>query len=174
MKEWLSLLEASYIIFQLQPHFENYRKRLIKSPKLYFYDVGLAAYLLGMTDPSHVQTSPLRGELFENFIICEFLKNRFNHVKNNNLYFFRDHVGNEVDLLLDYGNQMVSVEIKAGSTISKDYFKGLHSYHQLSGEKNSKRILIYAGNESMQYHDVTIYPYYKLEKVFSDLHNEGM
>jgi predicted AAA+ superfamily ATPase len=169
VKEWLSILEASYIIYQVQPHFENYRKRLTKSTKLYFYDVGLASYLLGMTQPSHVQSSPLRGELFENFIVSEFLKNRFNHVRNNNLYFFRDHVGNEVDLILDYGSQVISVEMKAGGTISGSYFKGLQYYHQLSGAKNSKRIIVYAGDEQVRYHDVDIYPFSQLEALFRDL-----
>jgi uncharacterized protein len=169
VKDWLSILEASYIIFQLQPHFENFRKRLTKSPKLYFYDVGLAAYLLGITEPFHIQNSPLRGELFENFVISEFLKNRYNHVKDNNLYFFRDHVGNEVDLILDYGLEIVSVEIKAGSTLTNDYFKGLDFYQQLCGDKNTKRLIVYAGNRSMRYKNVAVYSYLDLEQLFEDL-----
>jgi uncharacterized protein len=170
VKEWLSILEASYIIFQLQPHFENFRKRLTKSSKLYFYDVGLAAYLLGMTNPFHIQNSPMRGELFENFIVSEFLKNRYNHVKDNNLYFFRDHVGNEVDLILDVGGgKLISVEIKAGSTISNEYLKGLQFYQALSGEKNKKSILIYAGDQSMQYNHIDIYSYFDLDKLFKNL-----
>ena len=169
VKEWLSILEASYIIFQLQPHFENFRKRLTKSPKLYFYDVGLAAYLLGINDSSHIQCHPLRGELFENFIVSEFLKNRYNHVKNNNLYFFRDHVGNEIDLVLDDGSELISVEIKAGSTLTSNYFKGLHYYHQLSGIKNKKRILIFTGKESARYHDIDVYSYFDLERLFKKL-----
>ena len=171
VKEWLSILEASYIIFQLQPHFENFRKRLTKSSKLYFYDVGLAAYLLGIADSSHIQSHPLRGELFENFIVSEFLKNRYNHVKDNNLYFFRDHIGNEVDLILDYGSELVSVEIKAGSTISSDYFKGLHYYQQLSEIKNKKKIMIYAGNESLRYHDIDVYSCFNIEKLFKELND---
>lgn len=169
VKEWLSILEASYIVFQLQPHFENFRKRLTKSSKLYFYDVGLVAYLLGITDPSHIQSSPMRGELFENFVVSEFLKNRYNHVKDNNLYFFRDHVGNEVDLILDYGATLVSVEIKAGKTISNDYFKGINYYHQLCGTKNKKRIVIYAGEQSMRYKEVDVYSYVGLAKLFNEL-----
>ncbi len=169
VKEWLSILEASYIIYQIQPHFENFRKRLTKSSKLYFYDVGLAAYLLGITDPTHIQSHPLRGELFENFVISEFLKNRYNHVKNNNLYFYRDHVGNEVDLILDYGSQLVSVEIKSGKTISTDYFKGLNYYHALCRDKNDKRLVIYAGNQSMKYKDIDVYAYFDLTKVWNDL-----
>lgn len=169
IKEWLSILEASYIIFQIQPHFENYRKRLTKSSKIYFYDIGLAAYLLGITDANHVRTSPLRGELFENFVVAEFLKNRFNHVKNNNLYFFRDHVGNEVDLILDFGAERVAVEIKSGSTISSDYFKGLQYYQQLYGEKHLKKFVVYAGNEILNYHDVVCYPYFKMPELFEKI-----
>lgn len=169
VKEWLSMLEASYIIFQLQPHFENFRKRLTKSSKLYFYDVGLAAYLLGITDTSHIQSSPMRGELFENFVITEFLKNRYNQVKDNNLYFFRDHVGNEVDLILDDGAELISVEIKAGKTIASDYFKGLDYYQHLSGSKNKKRIIIYAGEQSMRYKDIDVYSYFDLGRLFNEL-----
>jgi predicted AAA+ superfamily ATPase len=169
VKEWLSILEASYIIFQVRPHFENYQKRLTKSSKLYFYDVGLAAYLLGISDAAHVKISPLRGELFENFIVCEFLKNRFNHVKDNNLYFFRDHVGNEVDLILDYGDQLISVEIKSGGTISSDYFKGLEYYHRLAGNKNQKRILVYSGDQKVTYRQADVYPYWSLPELFDGI-----
>lgn len=171
VKEWLSILEASYIIFQIQPHVENFRKRLTKSSKLYFYDVGLAAYLLGIADEHHVQTFPLRGELFENFIMTEFLKNRFNQVKNNNLYFFRDHVGNEVDLVLDYGAELITVEMKAGSTISSDYFKGLRTYQQLAGAKNTRRYLVYTGNEIVKYHDMVCYPFHKIPALFDEINN---
>ena len=173
VKEWLSILEASYIIFQLQPHFENFRKRLTKSTKLYFYDVGLASYLLGINNAAHVRSSPLCGELFENFIVCEFLKNRYNHAKNNNLYFWRDHVGNEVDLILDNGVDLTSVEIKLSSTISNNYFKGLDYYHKLSQIRNSKQILIYTGKDSIRYHDVDIYSYDELAKLFSKLNDEN-
>lgn len=165
-KEWLSLLEASYIIFQIQPHFENYRKRLTKSTKLYFYDVGLAAYLLGMSIPAHVQSSPLRGELFENFVVSEFLKNRFNQVKDNNLYFFRDHVGNEVDLVLDYGSETVTIEVKSGSTLTSGYFKGLDFYNQLSGDKNRQKFLIYTGDQRVCFHGVEVYAYDRLSDLF--------
>ncbi len=122
--------------------------------------------MLGITKADQVQSSPLRGELFENFIVCEFLKNRFNHVKNNNLYFFRDHVGNEVDLILDDGNTVTSVEIKSGATISQDYFKGVDFYKKLSGEKNARKIIIYSGNQQVRYHDTDIYPYYQLPEIF--------
>ena len=167
VKEWLSILEASYILFQIQPHFENFRKRLTKSSKLYFYDVGLASYLLNISNPMHIGNHPLRGELFENFIISEFLKNRYNQVKNNNLYFFRDHVGNEVDLILDYGQNLVSVEIKAGATLSGDYFKGIHYYQKLSTTKNKKKIIIYGGLDSFVRDDIHIFSCFDLESVFN-------
>lgn len=169
VKEWLSILEASYIIFQVQPHTENLRKRLIKSPKLYFYDVGLASYLLGITNQTHLENHPLRGELFENFVVSEFLKNRYNHVLSNNLYFYRDNIGNEVDLLLDYGTTLVSIEIKSGSTISGDYFKGLQRYHELCGEKNSKKMVIYSGDESLKHKDIAIYSFHDLPAIFREL-----
>lgn len=169
IKEWLSILEASYIIFQMQPHFDNFRKRLVKSPKLYFYDVGLAAYLLGMASAAQIETHPMRGALFENFIVAEFLKNRFNHVRDNNLYFFRDHLGCEVDLILDYGQSLISVEIKSGATFSSDAVKNLNEYHTLSKGKNTERFLIYAGKESFDYHGIHVIPYCQLPTLFQSL-----
>lgn len=167
IKEWLSILEASYILFRLPPHFENFRKRLTKSSKLYFYDVGLAAYLLGISSPAHIQHHPMRGALFENFIVSECLKNRYNHVKGNNLYFFRDHVGNEVDLILDYGAELYSVEIKSGCTLSSNYLKGLDYYYNLGEDKNSKRFVVYGGEQSTQYKGVRVYAFRDLKALFA-------
>lgn len=167
IKEWLSVLEASYIIFQLQPHFENFRKRLTKSSKIYFYDVGLAAYLLGISSEEHIESHPLRGELFENFIITEFLKNQYNNVKPNNLYFYRDNVGHEVDLILDKGVEINSIEIKLSKTFSPNFTAGLDFYHALSKEKNTQRMVIYGGHESFQFKQTKIYAYSDLDVVFS-------
>jgi len=147
-KNWLSVLEASYIIFLLKPYHKNFKKRLIKSPKLYFIDTGLAAFLLGIQNPEHLSNHPLKGALFETFIISEFLKARFNKVKTNNLYYFRDSLGNEIDLILDYGDTNVPIEIKSGQTIANDYFKNLRYYSKLRGNKTRKKILIYGGNLS--------------------------
>lgn len=169
IKSWLSVLKASYLVFELEPHFENFRKRLIKMPKLYFYDVGLAAYLLGMKSPEQTVQNPLKGALFENFIMAEFIKNRFNHIQDSNLYFFRDNVGNEVDLILDYGNQLVSVEIKSAETISGSYLKSLKFYQKLCGDRNSKHIIVYGGDVSRKQQDVDIYSYKDLSKLFNDL-----
>lgn len=172
VKSWLSVLEASYILFQVQPHYEHFRKRLTKSSKLFFYDVGLAAYLLGISNAEHMQTHPLKGLLFENFIVTELVKNRFNHIKDSNIYFFRDHVGNEVDVILDYGNTLLSVEIKSAETIHADFFKGLYFYQNLAGNKNTKRFLIYAGKESYEMHGIKIYSYHDLDQFFLEINQQ--
>jgi len=143
-KSWLSVLETSYIVFLVRPHHANFNKRLIKAPKLYFTDCGLASYLLDIRDAAHLKTHPLRGALFENFIISEMLKARTNTGKNSNIYFFRDNTGNEVDALLEEGTGVTPVEIKLGSTVNEDFFKGLKYYTKLN-KKSAKPVLIYGG-----------------------------
>lgn len=172
IKAWLSVLEASYIIFQIQPHFQHFRKRLTKSSKLYFHDVGFACYLLGISNSKHVMTHPMRGLLFENFIVSEFLKNRYNHVKDKNIYFFRDHVGNEVDIILDYGTKLYSVEIKSSATFNYDFLKGLNYYHKIAKEKNTRRFLIYGGDEVYETQNVSVYSYKKMNLLFDEINAE--
>lgn len=145
---WLSVLEASFIIFLLPPHFNNFRKRLIKSPKLYFYDVGLASYLLGIKNRTHVDCHPLKGSLFENLVIIEKLKAKHNNIETPSLYYFRDSTGNEVDLLEDHGPEIWSYEIKLGQTLSLSSFKGLNFYKKLNPD-NRKSFLVYTGNENL-------------------------
>jgi len=169
VKSWISIMEASYIIFPLRPHFQNFRKRLVKSPKLYFCDVGLACFLLGIGKPEHLESHPLRGSLFENFVIAEFLKNRFNRVQTDNLYFFRDHVGNEVDLILDYGSDLIPVEIKAGKTLTPDYFKGISFYRGLSEKSGRSAFLVYGGTEAREQSGVRVFSYRRLPDLFSSL-----
>ncbi|MBI4374095.1 MAG: DUF4143 domain-containing protein, partial [Deltaproteobacteria bacterium] len=166
---WLSILEASYIVYSLPPYSRNFRKRIVKSHKLYFYDVGLAAYLLNISSPLHLENHPLKGALFENFVITEFLKNRFNHVQGNNLFFFRDHVGHEVDLVLDYGSEIQSVEIKAGQTMASDYFKGLEFFGKLAKTKNQASYFVYAGTESRIQKGIRIFSYQTLPKLFEEI-----
>ena len=143
---WLSVLQASYIVFLLQPHFKNFRKRVVKSPKLYFYDVGLASYLLGVKKESHVSSHPLKGALFENLIIAERIKQILNKAEDPSLYYFRDNSGNEVDLLEEAGERIVSYEIKAGQSLGREMFKGLDFYKKLN-PRNKRSLLIYAGRE---------------------------
>lgn len=147
VKSWLSVLEASGIVKLLRPYFRNFNKRLVKSPKLYFLDTGLAAYLLGISNPEHIQAHPLRGPLFECFVVSELLKMRFNAVKPDNLYFFRDNIGNEVDVVMDFGNETRQVEIKSGLTITDDFFKGLHYFTSLNRNAGLS-YLVYGGEKS--------------------------
>jgi len=163
-KSWLSVLEASYIIFLLKPHYQNLRKRLIKAPKLYFIDVGLASFLLNIENKKHMSNHPLRGALFETFVISEFLKARFNRAMTNNLYYFSDNTGNEIDLLLERGNTIVPVEIKSGETIVSDFFKNLNFYLRLNSKKVKKTLLIYTGKLSYKEGACHIIGFNDLEK----------
>ena len=124
-RHWLAILEASYIVFQLPPFFANLRKRLVKTPKLYFHDVGLASHLIGIEHAGQVATHPLRGALFENTVVVEALKHRFNRGRRSNLSFFRDLRGLECDLLYENGDGMGAFEIKSGATIASDWFDAL-------------------------------------------------
>ncbi len=163
VKSWLSVLEASYIILLLRPHHKNFKKRLIKSPKLYFIDVGLAAFLLDIQDKTQIKNHPLRGALFETFIVTEILKHKFNTIQTNNLYYFRDNVGNEIDLLMDMGNTIVPIEIKSGKTVNDVFFKGLNYYKNLNPTVKQS-YLIYGGDNYYQDNDHTVCPYNKTYK----------
>ena len=125
IREWLSVLEASYIVFKLPPYFENFGKRVIKSPKYFFTDTGLLAYLLGINQADQVSRDPLVGQLFENLVVLEALKTRFNQGLESSLYFYRDSHGNEIDLLHVSGRDLVGVEIKAASTFNSSFKKNL-------------------------------------------------
>ena len=129
---WISVLETSFVVFRLQPFHENFNKRIVKMPKLYFYDTGLAIALLGIENPGQVEFHPYRGHLFENMVIVDFLKKRYNAGKSNNLFFWRDNVGNEIDLLIESGTRPVPVEIKSGQTVTNDYFKGILFWNKIS------------------------------------------
>ncbi len=129
-RSWLSVLEASYIVFLLQPHFRNYGKRLVRTPKLYFHDPGLASWLLSVQDPAHLAIHPQRGSLFECLVVGELLKARFNRALPSNLFFWRNSKGDEVDLIIDTGENLTPVEIKSGMTLNTDFFRGLE---QLEG-----------------------------------------
>ena len=124
-RHWLTILEASFVVFQLPPYFANICKRLIKSPKLYFYDVGLASHLIGIEHAGQPGTHPLRGALFENMVVVEALKHRFNRGRRSNLSFFRDVRGLKCDLLYENANGIGAIEIKSGATVAPDWFDGL-------------------------------------------------
>ena len=167
-RNWISILEAGYIIFLLRPYHANISKRLVKSPKLYFYDVGLASYLINIENEKQISRDPLRGHLFENMVVADALKNRFNQGRKSNLYFYRDSKGNEVDLLIHNGPDLFPIEIKSGMTITKDYFKGLNHFTKLfEAHIPHGSGLVYGGNEIQQRSDVTIVPINRLSALFS-------
>lgn len=140
---WLSVLETSFVLFRLQPYHQNYNKRIVKMPKLYFYDTGLAISLLGIENSAQLALNPFRGSLFENMIIVELLKKRYNAGKSHQLFFWRDNVGNEVDLLINKGNSLLPVEIKSGQTVTDDYFKGLLFWNKITATGGG--YIIYGG-----------------------------
>lgn len=146
VKSWFSILETSFVAFFLQPHFQNFSKRLLKTPKLYFYDTGLVCNLLGIKRIEDVENHWARGALFENMMIADLMKNYFNRSEMPPLYYWRDNTGNEIDCLIDENNLMKSIEIKSSTTINSDFFKGLNYYKQLN--KNSKAFLLYGGNDN--------------------------
>jgi hypothetical protein len=143
--EWVTILSASYIVHLLPPYYENIGKRLIKTPKIYFYDTGLACYLLGIENEQQLSTHPLKGPLFENMVVNEFIKNKLNKGKDTNLYFYRDKSQHEVDLLHVRGMEIDAYEIKSSKTFHKDFYKGLSYVKKLFGERISKAAVVYDG-----------------------------
>lgn len=155
-RKWLSVLEAGYIVFLLQPHHQNFGKRLVKTPKLYFHDTGLAAFLLGIRDTEHLSIHSSRGALFENFVISELLKKRFNAGLSANLYFWRNNIGDEIDVILEQGSKLQPIEIKSAQTIAPQFMSGLNKWMGIAGESALPPQLIYGGTESMTRNGVQI------------------
>lgn len=146
VREWISLLETSFILFRLNPFHANLGKRLTKSPKLYFHDVGLATYLCGIEEDRQLNTHPLRGSFFENLVVSDFLKHRFNQGRDDRLCFYRDSGGNEVDLLVPMGPDWLPVEVKAGKTLSGDAYKGLKLFNKIRTDAGPPGIVVYGGD----------------------------
>jgi predicted AAA+ superfamily ATPase len=144
IRHWISILEASFILFKLPPYVENYGKRVIKSPKYYFTEPGLLCFLLGIREAEQVQRDPLVGSIFENLVVIEALKTRFNAGEPADLYFFRDSKGNEVDLLSGSGRNLIAAEIKSASTFSQGQLKGLRRFKELS-QTVKRGIVFYNG-----------------------------
>jgi predicted AAA+ superfamily ATPase len=164
-REWLTILEASYILFPLQPYHRNFNKRLVKMPKLYFYDTGLACALLGLEKKEQVEMHYLKGALFENLIILEILKLRLNHGLPPHLYFWRDHTGHEIDIIGDWGGHIHAMEVKSGETLQDPYIKTLRYFMRLSQQKSKEAVsgyLIYTGNQEGFYKDIILTPVNKI------------
>ena len=164
-KHWLSVLEASYIVMLLQPHQRNFGKRLVKAPKLYFCDVGLAAWLLGIRDVSTLDTHSARGALFETYVVSELTKQRLNAGQPRDLYFWRDSAGNEVDVLIESAHGLQAIEIKSGSTFASDWSRGLKQWNKVAGEESLQPSLVYGGTQSYAREGVQVWGWQDIGKI---------
>lgn len=169
IKHWISILEASYIIILVKPYFENFGKRVIKSPKLYFTDVGLAAYLLDILNPTHIKRDPLRGNLIENLILIELYKYRLNRALDPNIYFYRDNQQNEVDIIIKHGHSLTPIEIKSAQTFTSSFLKGLNYFKKLVGERASLSYLVYTGALQQMINGVQLLNYRHTSQIYEDL-----
>jgi predicted AAA+ superfamily ATPase len=156
---WISVLEASYIIYLLRPHYRNFNKRLVKSPKLYFCDAGLAAWLLGIYRPADMAFHAQRGSFFETLIVSEFLKRRWNDGRPADLYFWRDSGGVEIDLILEQGGELTPIEIKSGATVTADFTSNLKKWVRFSGNSTQPSYLIYGGEMSLVLGETQVVPW---------------
>ena len=164
VKKWLSILEASYIIKLVSPYYKNLNKRLIKSPKLYFYDTGLVCYLLGINNPGHLVSHPLMGAVFESYVFSELWKSFHNNIISDNLFYFRDTRGREVDVILDKVVSISQLEIKKSSTINNAFFKTL-KYLKTLNIRIEKSFLVYGGDDSCFRQDTWIISWREISKI---------
>jgi len=173
IENWLSILEASFLVVRLQPYYQNFGKRHIKSPKLYFTDTGLACRLLRISSFQELQKHYLIGGLFENFIVMEIQKYIANHANSSQLYFFRDSNGNEVDLLIDSGINQIPVEIKAAGTFSSDFLKGIQYWRKLvnaSGVDGDQHgYVIYSGKQDYRSEEYSLLPWNELNSLLENI-----
>jgi predicted AAA+ superfamily ATPase len=163
VKSWFSILEISFICFFLQPHFQNFSKRLLKTPKLYFYDTGLVCSLLGIKKSEDLEHHWVKGAMFENMIVADLMKNYFNRSETPPLYYWRDNTGNEIDCLIDEDSLIKSIEIKSSTTVSSSFFKGLDFYQQLNPD--AKPFLLYGGTENYARKEAEITAWHNTEKL---------
>jgi predicted AAA+ superfamily ATPase len=163
VKSWLSMLQTSYTVFLLPPYFENLNKRLTKRPKLYFTDTGIACYLLDIENDVQLSKDKMRGHLFENFVVMEYLKSRLNKGRESNLYFYRDSNRNEVDLLLRKGDCFTAIEIKSSQTYHPDFEKGIKAFEKIFGNRVTDKKVIYAGDLENPNGDIQLHNYKNVE-----------
>ena len=156
-KQWLTVLETSYVVALLRPHHNHYGKRLVKTPKLYFLDSGLAAWLLGIRDAQTLETHAARGALFETWVASELYKQFFNAGQTPSLYFWRDGSGNEIDLLYETAQGLRPIEIKSGSTYSKDWAAGLRKWQSLAKAESLRPAIVYGGEVSFEREDLKVW-----------------
>lgn len=164
-KAWLSVLEASYVVYQIRPHHENFNKRLVKSPKLYFYDTGLACSLLGIQAAEQVATHYLKGALFENLIMNEFVKRALHSGQRQYPYFWQDSQGHKIDGVLVDGQRVIPVEMKAGKTVSSDYFRNIRYWQRLQTDSATPAYVVYGGDASWQMQDGHLVSWRDLDRI---------
>ncbi|MBI4653157.1 ATP-binding protein [Candidatus Kuenenbacteria bacterium] len=162
---WLNILEATYIIFRLEPHYKNFSKRLIKSPKLFFYDTGLLCFLLGAQSAVELETHLFRGAIMENWVAIELIKTRYNIHKSKNCYFWRDNKGNEIDFIIEHGQKLIPIEIKSGLTVASDFLKNIAYWSKLAGNLAEKGYLIYGGEVDQFRANINILGWKSIEKM---------
>lgn len=162
---WLSILEACYIVYRLPPYFENFGKRAVKSPKIFFCDVGLVAYLLGIETVDQMSRDPLRGNLFENLVVNELMKARFNHGFEPRLYFYQVTGRNEVDLIYQKGHELVTIEIKSSRTFNSSLLSGIKSFKKIAPDRCAVSYLIYSGDEEIKLGDIQLLNYRNTAKI---------
>jgi predicted AAA+ superfamily ATPase len=161
---WIGVLESSFIMYRLHPHHRNFNKRIVKMSKIYFYDTGLVCALLGIQTAQQLIYHPLFGSLFENFIIGDLIKHRYNQAKSNNLFFWRDNSGHEIDILAETGDRLYPIEIKSGITITDEFFKSILFWFKVSGDKSGK--VVYAGESGQKRSNgIEIVPWNKLKSL---------
>ncbi|MFN0315986.1 MAG: ATP-binding protein [Burkholderiales bacterium] len=156
-KAWISVLEASYIAFLLPPHHANFSKRLIKSPKLYFYDSGLVCWLLGIQEADQLATHPLRGSIFETMVVAELVKTCLNRGERAAFHFWRNSNGNEVDVIYDAGTKLIPIEIKSGQTLNREFFTGLVRWMAIAGHQAVSPALVYGGTQSHERKGIRVF-----------------
>ena len=164
-RSWLSVLEASYVVRTLHPHYQNFSKRLMKSPKLYFLDPGLAAWLLGIRSADQLAVHPMRGPLFETWVFSELVKARCNRGDPPNLYFWRDRSGLEVDFLADLGMTLVPIEAKSGATFVSEWLQPLQRWTDLAGDSAGQAFVVFGGAEGGRPRGIDAVPWRGISRV---------
>jgi uncharacterized protein len=166
VKSWLSILESCYIVFLLRQHHKNFNKRVVKTPKLYFYDTGLACSILGIESEEQLFQHYMRGNLFESLVVSEIIKHFHNSSRKPRIYFWRDHQGNEIDCVLDLAGKLIPVEIKAGKSFNISFFDGLKHWNSISNLKKEDGFVIYGGEENLKTKLGNLISWRHMEKIF--------
>ena len=161
-RQWISILQAGFIVHLLPPHFNNFSKRIIKTPKLYFLDTGLLCYLLRIREPADLTDHALRGAVFETYVVSELFKAFVHRGETPPLYFWRDRTGHEVDVLIDTGKQLIPLEIKSGRTISNSFFEGIRYFMSLGPKISQTGVMIHGGDELYKRENFLVLPWFQV------------